>query len=112
MALRTLKPVSAPTEAPPPAQANAAPRLSPDALREIAARADPTQPPAVMPAQEGSELLTLRVRTSLADAIREKAEAEGITAKMVITRALAAAGLPVSQVDLEDRTPRRRRTRR
>jgi hypothetical protein len=107
-----LKPVTAPTEAPPPAQPSTAPRLSPDALREITARADPTQPPAIMPAQEVSELLTLRVRTSLADAIRDKAEAEKITAKMVITRALAAAGLPVSPADLEDRTPRRRRERR
>ena len=112
MALRTLKPVAAPAEAPPPTRTITAPRLSPDTLREITARADPTQPPAVMPAQEGSELLTLRVRTSLADAIRDKAETEGITAKMVITRALAAAGLPVSAVDLEDRTPRRRRARR
>jgi hypothetical protein len=112
MALRTLKPVAAPAETPTPTQPNAAPRLSPSALREIAARADPTQPPAVMPMQEGSELLTLRVRISLSDAIRDQAEAEGITAKMVITRALAAAGLPVSQVDLEDRTPRRRRGRR
>lgn len=112
MASRILKSVIAPTETPASAQANTARRLSPDALREIAARADPTQPPAVMPAQEGSELLTLRVRVSLSDAIRDQAEAEGITAKMVITRALAAAGLPVSQADLEDRTPRRRRGRR
>jgi hypothetical protein len=38
-----------------------------------------------------------------------KAVAEGTTRKVVITRALEAAGYPVPEHDLEDRTPRRRR---
>jgi hypothetical protein len=115
MPARTLKSVVAPAEAPEPPRAPAPPRpsrLSPAALREIAARADPSQPPAVMPApQQGqpSRLLTVRLQTPLADAIADAAEAQGITQKMVLTRALAAAGFPVSPLDLEDRTPRRRR---
>jgi hypothetical protein len=39
----------------------------------------------------------------------QQAQAEGITQKQVITRALAAAGLPVDDLDLADRTSRRRR---
>ena len=84
-------------------------RLSPDALRSITARADPTQPPAVMPAKAGSTLITLRLQTALADAIADAAAAAGTTQKVIVTRALAAAGYAVSPVDLEDRTPRRRR---
>jgi hypothetical protein len=40
--------------------------------------------------------------------VDEQAQAEGVTQKQVIMRALAAAGLPVNPLDLEDRTPRRR----
>jgi len=110
MAVRTLKNVAAPVEPLEPARAPTPPaRLSPAALREIASRADPSQPPAVMPAQQGSRLLTVRLQISLADAIADAAEAQGITQKMVLTRALAAAGFHVSPLDLEDRTPRRRR---
>jgi hypothetical protein len=54
-------------------------------------------------------LINVKVSEDLAVALAERAEAEGITQKQVITRALAAAGLPVDPLDLEDRTPRRRR---
>jgi hypothetical protein len=50
----------------------------------------------------------VKVSEELAVALAERAEAEGITQKQVITRALAAARLPVDPLDLEDRTPRRR----
>ena len=69
----------------------------------------PTQPPAVMPSRRSSTLINLRVETALADWLADRAEAEGTTQKVIITRALAAAGAPVSAHDLEDRTPRRRR---
>jgi hypothetical protein len=53
-------------------------------------------------------LLNVRVSERLALALAERAAAEGITRKQVVVRALAAAGLPVDPLDLEDRTPRRR----
>jgi hypothetical protein len=78
------------------------------ALRELAATADPSIPPAVMPTT-GSEIVTVRLSTGLVDQLDAKADAEGTTRKVVITRALAAAGYRVPAHDLEDRTPRRRR---
>jgi hypothetical protein len=85
------------------------PRLEPARLREIAEQMAPTQPPAIMPARRTSTLINLRVETGLADWLANQAKAEGTTQKVIITRALAAAGAPVSPRDLEDRTPRRRR---
>lgn len=76
-------------------------------LRALAA-ADPTLPPAVM-RQPGSEIINLRLSSDLVDELDAKAEAEGTTRKVVITRALMAAGYHVPAHDLEDRTPRRRR---
>jgi hypothetical protein len=88
------------------------PRPRPDAaaLRGLIATADPTLPPAVMP-RTGSELLTLRVSSTLLDELDAAAEKESTTRKVIVTRALAAAGYRVPAHDLEDRTPRRR-TRR
>ncbi len=54
-------------------------------------------------------LINVKVSEDLAIALAERAEAEGMTQKQVITRALASAGLPVDALDLEDRSPRRRR---
>jgi hypothetical protein len=77
-------------------------------LRRVAAEATRTLPPAVAPlGRRRSVLVNVKVSETLARAIAEKAEAEGITQKQVITRALAAAGLPADALDLEDRTPRR-----
>lgn len=78
MAARKLKDVSPPpaaAESPPLAAPQ--PRLTPKALRDIAGRADPTQPPAVMPVRQGSTLLTLRIQTSLANAIADAAARKG-----------------------------------
>lgn len=55
-----------------------------------------------------SVVISLKVAPSLAVAIAQAAQARGITQKQVITSALATAGLPVSPLDLEDRSPRRR----
>lgn len=89
------------------------PATRPDAaaLRELVASVDPAMPPAVMP-QTGSEMVNVRLSSSLVDELDAAAEAEGITRKMVITRALAKAGFRVPQHDLQDRTPKRRRDRR
>ena len=59
-----------------------------------------------------STLLTMRVQVTLADAIADAAEAAGTTQKVIITRALAAAGFKVAPPDLQDRTRRRRRAPR
>jgi hypothetical protein len=87
----------------------AAPRLQPAQLRGIAEQMAPTQPSAVMPNRRTSTLVNLRVETALADWLADRAAEEGTTQRVIITRALAAAGAPVSLLDLEDRTPRRRR---
>jgi hypothetical protein len=77
------------------------------ALRELAATAVRSIPPAVMPTT-GSEIVTVRLSTGLVNQLNAKADAEGTTRKVVITRALRAAGYCVPAHDLEDRTPRRR----
>jgi hypothetical protein len=83
----------------------------PDAsiLRQVAADAGRSMPPAVVRANRRTVLINVKVDVTLAIALADRAQAEGITQKQVIMRALAAAGLPVSPLDLEDRTPRRRR---
>lgn len=80
------------------------------ALLELASSASPTMPPAVMPVT-GSEMVNLRLSIALVDELDAAAEAEGTTRKVIITRALAAAGYRVPAHDLEDRTPRKRRRR-
>ena len=51
--------------------------------------------------------INLKIREGLATALAERAFAEGLTQKQVITRALAKDGLPVDPSDLEDRSGRR-----
>jgi hypothetical protein len=80
------------------------------ALLELASTANPAMPPAVMPVT-GSEIVNLRLSVALVDELDSTAEAEGTTRKVIITRALAAAGYRVPAHDLEDRTPRKRRRR-
>jgi hypothetical protein len=82
----------------------------PDAsvLRQVAADAGRSMPPAVVRPARRTVLINVKVDETLAIALAEQAQAEGVTQKQVIMRALAAAGLPVNPLDLEDRTPRRR----
>jgi hypothetical protein len=111
MAPKQLKSVAASPDAPQGETALApSPRLQSAQLREIAEQMAPNQPPAVMPARRTSTLVNLRIDTALADWLVDRARAEGTTQKVILTRALAAAGAPVSPQDLEDRTPRRRRS--
>jgi hypothetical protein len=77
-------------------------------LRQVAADAGRTMPPAVVRPTRRTVLINVKVDEALAIALAERAQAEGTTQKQVIMRALAAAGLPVNPLDLEDRTPRRR----
>lgn len=78
-------------------------------LRRVAADAVRSEPPAVVRPERRTVLINVKVSEELAIALAERAEAEGVTQKQIITRALAAAGLPVDPLDLEDRTTRRRR---
>jgi hypothetical protein len=78
-------------------------------LRRVAADAGRVLPSAVVRRERKTVLINVKVSEELAVALADRAEAEGVTQKQVITRALAAAGLPVDPLDLEDRTPRRRR---
>jgi hypothetical protein len=49
-------------------------------------------------------LINVKVSEDLAIALAERVEAEGMTPKQVITRALALPGLPVDALDLEVRS--------
>jgi hypothetical protein len=110
MTSKKLKSLATPPAAPQgEAPPSPSPRLQPAQLREIAEHMAPTQPPAIMPTRRTSTLINFRVETALADWLADRAAAEGTTQKVIMTRALAAAGAPVSPQDLEDRTPRRRR---
>jgi len=102
--LKSLEKTPEPNPLPPQAE-----RPDASALRQIAAEAGRSMPPAVVRAKRRAVLINVKVDEALAIALVERAQAQGITQKQVIMRALAAAGLPVSPLDLEDRTPRRRR---
>ncbi len=53
--------------------------------------------------------LNLKVRTSLIDQLAEAAGREGTTQKVIVCRALEAAGFQVHHDDLSDRGNHRRR---
>jgi hypothetical protein len=79
------------------------------ALRRVVPEARGSMPPAIVRHPRRTVLINVKVSEELAIALAERAKSEGITQKQVITRALAAAGLPVDALDLQDRSPRRRR---
>lgn len=117
MAKKALQPV-APLSRPSAAQSVApdtqpsAPAASrdPDMLKRLAAEADPSQPPAVMPEQGGRTIaVNFRFSERLADAVADAAASQGTSQKVIVTRALRDAGIAVPAEDLEDRTRRRRR---
>ena len=86
--------------------------VDPETLRQVATESGRALPSAVVRRERKTVLINVKVSEELAVALAERAQAEGITQKQVITRALAAAGLPVDPLDLEDRTPRRRLVKR
>jgi|SRR3954452_7030367 hypothetical protein len=102
MAKNTLKSLGKTPEAP------AANRPGATVLRQVAAEAGRTMPPAVVRPPRRAVLINVKVDEALAIALAERVQTEGTTQKQIIMRALAAAGLPVGPLDLEDRTPRRR----
>ena len=65
-------------------------------------------PSAVAPRERRTVLVNVKMAEESAIALAKKAVAERVTQKQFICRALAAAGVPMDPLDLEDRTPRRR----
>ena len=120
MSAKGFKRVSGPprAEAAPPAAktegaaASGNPRRNPAAALAAAATVAPTLPPtrveAPAPADPVAQL-NLKVRTSLIDQLAEAAGEEGTTQKVIVCRALAAAGFRVHDDDLSDRGNHRRR---
>ena len=92
--------------------ARTGPRRDPAAALAAAATVAPTLPPtrveAPAPADPVAQL-NLKVRTSLIDQLAEAAGKDGTTQKVVVCRALAAAGFQVHEDDLSDRGNHRRR---
>ena len=93
-------------------QAPSGPRRDPAAALAAAVAVAPTLPPtrvaAPAPADPVAQL-NLKVRTSLIDELAEAAGKEGTTQKVIVCRALAAAGFQVHDDDLSDRGNHRRR---
>ncbi|GAA0574346.1 hypothetical protein GCM10009416_11290 [Craurococcus roseus] len=80
--------------------------LPPAALAPAATR------PATVTSSSGAEELVqvnIRVRRGLGDQLADRAQAEGTTQKVLICRALAAAGFAVHPDDLRAAPPPRRR---
>jgi hypothetical protein len=85
-------------------------RPSPAEALAIATSTAPQQPPAQIaePSADASTTLNLRVRKSTVRAIEAAAKGRGLTMKQVVCQALQSTGVTVAELDLEDRTPRRR----
>ena len=94
-------------------------KLSPPPAAEAALAAarlaDPTSPPVRLKSQPPETIvepvvgLNLRVRLSTSDAISTQARERGVSMKAVVMQALEQAGVTIASVDLEDRTPSRRK---
>ena len=84
------------------------PRSDPAAVLALTAHQAPTLPPARIE-YEPTGQLNLKVKASLIDQIAERATAEGTSQKVIVCRALQAAGFDVHPDDLENRTNHRRR---
>lgn len=88
------------------------PRRDPAAALAAAAAVAPTLPPTRLeagPPADPIAQLNLKVRGSLIDQLAKTAEREGTTQKVIVCRALAAAGYQVHPDDLADRGNHRRR---
>lgn len=87
-------------------------RPDPAAVLAAAQAVAPTLPPTRVEPETPSDplaQLNLKVRTSLIDQLAEAAARDGTTQKVVVCRALAAAGFVINPSDLADRSNHRRR---
>lgn len=69
---------------------------------------DLTEKPDARPPLTGSQVISLRLSSTVVDELDAAANAERTTRKVIIARALAKAGFHIPQHDLEDRALRRR----
>jgi hypothetical protein len=81
-----------------------------DILRRVAAAAERTEPPAVVRPERRTVMVNVKLAEDTAIDLANKAASAGVTQKQWIARALAASGIAVDPLDLEDRSPRRRAT--
>jgi hypothetical protein len=77
-------------------------------LHHVATEAGRALPPAVAARGRKVVLVNVKMAEESAIALARKAAAEGVTQKQFICRALAAAGVPIDPLDLENRSPPRR----
>ena len=87
-------------------------RPSPEEALAIVTETAPTLPPAQLVVDDRATTLNLRVRSSTLDALIAAARERGLTMKQVVCQGLTQAGVAVAVADLEDRTPRRKFSRR
>jgi hypothetical protein len=88
------------------------PRRDPAIALAAAATVAPTLPPTRVgeaPPSDPVAQLNLKIRESLIDQLAAAADREGTTQKVIVCRALAAAGYRVHPDDLTDRGNHRRR---
>jgi hypothetical protein len=83
-------------------------RPTPAEAVRIATETAPTLPPTLMSQTDKPATFTMRLKSGTLSAIEASARQEGVTLKQRIMRALAADGIEVVPIDLEDGTPRRR----
>ena len=103
---------TADNEAPAAFQSPPEPRRDPAVALAAAAAVAPTLPPTRLDATTPLDpvaQLNLKVRTSLIDQLSQVAAREGTTQKVIVCRALSAAGYQVHPDDLADRGNHRRR---
>lgn len=82
-------------------------RPDPAAVLALTAKQAPSLPPARIEHEPVGQL-NLKVKASLIDQLAERAAAEGTSQKVIVCRALQAAGFNVHPEDLENRTNHRR----
>jgi hypothetical protein len=88
----------------------AEPRPDPTTVLALTAKQAPTLPPTRIERELVGQL-NLKVKASLIDQLAERAAAEGTSQKVIVCRALQAAGFNVHPEDLENRTNHRRISR-
>jgi len=76
-------------------------------LRRVSAEAES---PAIVRVPRRTVMVNIKLDESTAIDLANKAVSAGVTQKQWIARALAASGVKVNPLDLEDRSPRRRAT--
>jgi hypothetical protein len=81
---------------------------APAAVRHVVSEASRSLAAAVPRRGRRTVPINVKVAEESAIALAKQAAAEGITQNQFICRALAAAGVPMDPLGLEDRTPRRR----